>query len=152
MRADEFQTISRFSRVGDAHAVERPRLRSWDEWGGPEDPRVEAIHLRQQQLHDQIVGDDPAAERFFLRVRDEVIHAAAGQLPGYDPSSDAWDPRSLAVWHAGWTAALVACFETRALDLPRELDEQWHWFREGHWPAAFVSDPPEKEEYKCIVL
>ena len=151
MRSGELQNIRWFSRVGEPIAAALPRLASWDEWAGPEDPRVQAIHERQQALHDQIVGVDPAAETLFLGIRDQVVQWA-GSCVEYDPESDAWDPKSLAVWHAGWTAALVACYENRNTEIPRELEEQWYWFREGHWPAAFVSDPPEAADCRCVIL
>jgi hypothetical protein len=151
MPGDDLQNIRWFSRVGEPIAAPLPRLRSWDAWAGPQDPRVEALHLRQQAFHDHIVANDPTVENLFLTIRDQIVEAA-GRYVAYDPTSDAWDPQSLAVWHAGWTAALVACYETRNIELPHELAEQWYWFRQGHWPAAFVSDPPEAADCKCVVL
>jgi len=119
------------------------RFQTWDEWFGPEDARVSAIHLRQQELHDDVlrsqVSSSSDLESLFQRVVSQVRDLASRAL-SLDASGDAWDARSTAVWHAGWTAGLVAlCLATKST-IPPDLQAQWRWFAHGRWPAAVESE------------
>ena len=40
------------------------------------------------------------------------------------------------------TAGLLGVCRYLEQPLPAELEQQWHWYREGHWPCAWVGDFP----------
>jgi len=118
-----------------------PRILSWDAPWNPEDPSTATIHLRQQELFDDIVATSPNAgetEALFERVRRDVETSACRTVP-YDPSQDCYHAPNAAVWHAAWTAGLVALCREAGRPLPAELGAQWALFRLGHWPAAFAA-------------
>ncbi|MFN3652284.1 MAG: hypothetical protein ACK47B_22120 [Armatimonadota bacterium] len=61
----------------------------------------------------------------------------------YDPEQDCFHAPTQAVWHAAWTAGLVALCCFLGQPVPPELASQWHWFSEGHWPCGWVGDFPQ---------
>lgn len=127
-----------FVNVGAPHPVAR-RIESFDDWPGPEDGRVEQIHLRQQAIHDDVIGSDPSeVQEIFDRVVRSVVIIGSNIL-NVPEETDAWDPRGTAVWHAAWTAGLVAVHLALQRPLPSDLAGQWAWFQQGRWPAVLVS-------------
>ena len=123
----------------DAGAV---RLGHWDDWPGPEDaPGVTPLALDGQAWLDALRAADPGDfQTFFEAVRDRVLHLGF-QVPGTDPTGDAWEPRTASVWGAAWAAALVASFLRQGWAIPEDLRETWAWFESGHWAAGYESDP-----------
>jgi hypothetical protein len=144
-----------FARIGAPTDEGVPRLATWDDWPGPESPLVERIHLEQQELYDAIVissaGGGAALEGVFDRIRQRVL-ALAGTTVPYEPNEDAWHPPTSAVWHAAWTAGLMALCISTGRTPPRALASQWEWFTRGHWPAAYSSDPPDGSAAAFVVL
>lgn len=122
-------------------------IHSWDEWPGPEDDKVSTIHFRQQALHDEILAADPSRRTelnmLFQRVSERVVILASEALSLDLSQHDAWHAPSTAVWHAGWTAGLIAlCLATNRA-VPTDIESQWNWFSKGRWPSALVSPDTE---------
>ena len=118
------------------------RLDSWKDWTGPQDPKVEAVHLEQQAVREDLERALGTRREELLAVWErveELVITAAGPVVGYDSSEDTWHAPSAAVWHAAWTACLVAWHVALGRALPRSIAEQWEWFKRGRWPAAFAS-------------
>lgn len=112
------------------------RLRSWEEWPGPEEPRVEAIGTHMQFLHDQIISAD--AEPEWNRALRITVDFAAALVP-YVEEQDAWYAPNIAVWSAAWIFALEEAHVARNLPLPAEVRAQLYWYQIGHWPSSLVS-------------
>ena len=109
---DSLRQLPWFQNIGQPLEAEAViRLGSWKDWTGPQDPKVEAVHLQQQAAKDELerlLGSqrDELVE-LWERIQEDVI-TRAGPVVGYNPAADAWDAPSTAVWHAAWTACLVA--------------------------------------------
>jgi hypothetical protein len=113
----------------------------WAAWPGPVDPRVSEIHFRQQELYDALLATSERPEELkalFDVVVARVIQLARSSVP-FDEKEDAWHAPTTAVWHAAWTAGLIALYETRQLPADPEVAAQWRWFERGRWPAAAFS-------------
>ena len=149
MDLEHFETslveIPWFLRVGAPIDVNVGRLSRWDEWPGPEDPGVAVLHVHQQSLFDDLLAAGPAEdlEALFNRINKGVMSIASTRVP-FDENQDAWHAPTTAVWHAGWTAAILALSTVTKHDLPDLVRWQWRWFLEGHWPAGlrWKSDKP----------
>src|SRR5690242_15421316 len=63
------------------------RIWSWDEWPGPEDPRVEDIGTRMQRMYDELANLDEKQE--WNRTIDLIVKSAAPFVP-YIDGQDAW--------------------------------------------------------------
>ena len=127
---------------------------AWDDWPGPQSPLVELIHTQHQDLYDELLarsGNGPALEAVFDRIRDRVLALAGARVP-YDPAEDAWHPPSAAVWHAAWTAGLMALCISEGRTRPPELASQWMWFTRGHWPAAYAREALLGSTAEFVVL
>jgi len=137
------ESIPWFEHIGEPITnPELPRLYDWDGWGIPEDSTIALLHIRQQELYDEIMDRNPAhstdlADSFRQVVR-MVIELARKRVP-YDEAEDSYYAPNAAVHQAGWTAGLVALCQMTDRELPLEIQTQWYWFREGHWPAAFTA-------------
>jgi hypothetical protein len=150
------RAIPWFAHIGDP--IENPalpRLHTWDKWGNPEDPQIIMIHLRQQDLYDEILQNnascaDDLAETFDHVIK-MVIELARERVP-YDKAEDSYYAPNTAVYHAGWTAGLVALCQMTDREPPPEIAVQWHWFRKGHWPAAFVDVDANDEPLSPITF
>jgi hypothetical protein len=131
------------------------RLASFDEWPGPEDPRVETFIGKQQSLKDEL-------EASFGTRRDELatlwngihqrVFEVAGPVVGYDAAQDAWHGPTTATWHAAWTAGLVAWCQALEHPIPDWLAQQWAWFKRGRWPAGFAALDSDGNGRGCLVL
>ena len=143
---DGLEAIPWFEHLGDAN---RPmagvrRLRSWDDWPGPEDDGVEAAATRAQQLKDEL--DQEASRRQVdIRQRWDSIQTAvrtqASKAVPYDPYQDSWHGPTQCVWDAAWYAALIACHLQLELPIPIDLGRIWSYFEMGHWPCGYVNPP-----------
>jgi hypothetical protein len=136
---DRIQWFARVRRPLEGSATRV--LADWTEWPGPSDPLVEAIHVRQQEIHDALLAEfehPEEAEQEFQRVVNRVIQIAGGAVP-FDEKADAWHAPTSAVWHAAWTAGLVALYQLAGRSPERDIAEQWQWFLGGRWPAAAAS-------------
>jgi len=134
----ELRSIPWFSRVGQPADDRRvDRIRSWDEWPGAESPLVEAVHLDQQKFHDELRAEYPSDLAGFNELVQEIVDHVSPSVREYDPDEDSWHAPSTAVWHAAWTAALVAHYVKVDRAVPSTIGEQWTWFLRGHWPAAY---------------
>ena len=111
------------------------RILSWEEWPGPEEPRVESIVLTQQALHDKVVH--PADEQHWSTALDAVAKAISASIP-YDATEDAYHAPTMSVWFAAWTFSLEEAFTFSNLAIPRLLTAQIYWYERGHWPCALI--------------
>jgi hypothetical protein len=146
---DQLETIPWFAKLGkpipDNQGVKR--IYSWKEWPGPEDMEVSEIALRQQALYDEIMekGQEnrQSLEALWNKIEETVFSVAKDAVP-YDQNKDAWYGPTAAVWHAGWTAALIGLCLQSDRPIPSELQEQWYWFLRGHWPCSWHGDSPKE--------
>lgn len=116
-------------------------MQGWEDWPGPEDPYVREISQRQQTLYDDLFKS-AADERDQLvalwnRIQAIVFRVAAPTVP-YDQERDSWHAPTAAIWQAAWTAGLVGLCLRSARPIPSDLEEQWMWFVQGHWPAGYA--------------
>ena len=144
----ELERVPWFENLGkpNAPASKVKWIHDWDEWPGPEDPQVGDANSRQQLLYDEIVsnaqGELAFIEQAWKQIHEVVLRAGASKTP-YVPDKDAWYAPNSAVWHAAWTAGLVGLCLLVNRKVPDELQEQWRWFRLGHWPCAWEGDFPD---------
>jgi len=116
-------------------------LPDWDAWPGPTDPRVEEIHFRQQEAHDALLAASERPEELkahFDQVHARVIELTRSKVP-FDEKADSWHAPTMAVWHAAWTAGLMALYEYCRRAPDPEIEAQWRWFVQGRWPACAVT-------------
>lgn len=120
-------------------AVER--ISTWEDWPGPEEPSVIELGYREQSFYDefmQAAGEDvrQRLSELWDRIHAVVFRVAAPAVP-FDPKQDTWHAPTSAVWHAAWTAGLIGlCLQT-GRPVPAELEEQFSWFAQGHWPCGY---------------
>jgi hypothetical protein len=124
------------------------QMSRWDQWPGPEDPRTSELAYHQQALHDEMMDasapEDQALSELWDTIHATVVTSAAKQVP-YHSDEDAWYAPNVAVWHAAWTAGLLGLCRFRKRPVPEELQEQWNWFVQGHWPYGWLGDPPGRK-------
>jgi hypothetical protein len=130
-------------------------ISTWEEWPGPEDPPTGQLFDRQQLLHDSIMSlagnRREALAALWDRIANAVRNLAAPHVP-YDPEQDSWHGPTMAVWHAGWTAGLIALCRETGRPVPPELQELWQWFVRGHWPCGFTCLVDEDESGPLLVF
>jgi hypothetical protein len=145
---DQLERIPWFSRLGNPLSGDcvHKQIHSWEEWPGPEEESVSAVHLRQQALHDNILAESkqlrPSLEELWKRIDAVVIRVAAPSVP-FDANEDAWYAPNVAVWHAAWTAGLVGLYEMSKKPMPANLHAQWNCFTAGHWPFGWKGEFPK---------
>jgi hypothetical protein len=141
------QGIPWFLNLGKPHPrdSEVRRIRSWDEWGGPERgygdwfgrypavvrERIEAEHSDRQAELDAV----------WARIEGFVFQAACGNVPGAG-EGDPWHGPTACVSQAGYTAALVGWHLLLGRDLPAPSAAEWTWLASGHWPCDYAEPPP----------
>ena len=133
----ELEQIPWFERIGQIPEGEfHEQIPSWDDWEGPEEPSVAEIHESIQTLYDQITenGSNIELTELWERIHSIVIPLTSSKVP-YDDEEDAWYGPNAAVWQAATTAGVVGlCLHTKR-PVPDEIQEQWNWFLQGHWPC-----------------
>lgn len=136
---DEVETAKSFewfSAVGeDIDDPDVERIRSWDDWEGPENERVAAIHIDQSDMREALIGGDGRLESIFDTVCGHMIAHISAFVP-YDPDEDAWHGPTLAVNQAGFTVALVVLHKYLHVKVPDFLAAQYKWYERGHWPCG----------------
>jgi hypothetical protein len=142
----QLEEISWFAKIGEPLLATSPfkQIRSWEEWPGPEEFSVEQIGYRQQSLYDELMesGDSAELTRLWEKIHSIVFRDAKHRVP-YDEREDAWHGPTTAVWDAAWTAGLVGLHLFLQRPIPADLQQQWTWFAEGHWPCDWDGDIPE---------
>jgi hypothetical protein len=139
------KSIPWFCNIGRSAAEDSEccRIHRWEEWPGPADPAVSDVHMRQQALFEDTMNaagnHREELQALWHRIHAVVIAAAAATVP-FDPQQDAWHAPTTAVWHAAWTAGLVALCRQCGRPIPADLQEQWTWFSRGHWPCGYVGE------------
>jgi|SRR6516162_4126631 hypothetical protein len=112
----------------------------WKDWPGPEDPAIIELSQRHQSLHDSILAQFKIEREDLLaiwdRVNEAVFFYASPALP-YSEEEDAWHGPTAALWHAAWTAGLIAWCVHLCQPIPADLQEQWEWYVLGRWPAGY---------------
>lgn len=147
---ERVRQVPLFSALGaDIAGFTGSRIRSWNEWPGPEEPLVETIGTRLQCLHDTLVAKKSEEEEWNRALR-LVLEMAAQNVP-YDDSEDAWYGPNTAAWSAAWAFALEEVYLSRNLLPPGELRVQLQWFERGHWPCALVQ-PSRTENIEDYVI
>jgi hypothetical protein len=145
---DHLNSIQWFSRLGKPtlESIPHKQIQSWEEWPGPEDVSVCAMHLRQQALFENILQESNqnrgSLEQLWRTIHDVVVRVAANSIP-FDPCKDAWHPPNSAVWQAAWTAGLVGFCLLLNREISEELQVQWKCFASGHWPCGWEGDFPK---------
>lgn len=142
-----------FEQLGEEVGEGVARIHSWDEWPGPEQEAVAALMQRGQRLYDALVESIEPGGRIALRddVRRIVFRHATSKVP-YDESRDSWHAPTAAVWHAAFTAELVAMCVHASHDVPPQIAVQWTWFQRGHWPCGYSAVPGEGEVGELVVF
>jgi hypothetical protein len=115
------------------------RIRSFDEWPGPEDITGELLAERYGRWADALEPLGPKHEWPALdrRVREIVTARASWNVP-FDPNEDPWrHPPTACVGDAAFVSALLMHYLLVQQPIPNELLEHWAWFARGHWPAAY---------------
>jgi hypothetical protein len=119
----------------------------WEEWPGPGASSTIGLSYWQQALYDEIMSASDekrgALAELWNTIQSMVLTDAAKAVP-YNPNEDAWYAPNAAVWHAAWTAGLVGLHLYLRRSIPKELQEQWNWFAQGHWPYGWLEDFPER--------
>jgi hypothetical protein len=132
--ANRIRAIKLFSSLGvdidDAVVV---RIRSWNEWVGPEDPLGLQIGMRQQTLHDAIVVKSD--EQLWNQALRIAVGISAKSVP-YAEGEDSWHAPNIAAWSAAWTFSLEEAYFSRSISVPAEVVAQLYWYERGHWPCA----------------
>jgi hypothetical protein len=129
------------------------RIRSFDEWGGPEDLTGALLHERLERWSDVLTAmpsdsEWPALE---ARVQDLVTTRGSWNVP-FDPDEDPlWHPPTACVGFASFVSGLLTCHLRSQKPIPDELAEMWSWFARGHWPAAY-DESSDLEQGKLIVF
>ena len=131
------------------------RLADWDEWPGPENPRVLDLALELQSLHDAVSGgatEDrrPDLEQRMSDINQRVLNDAKNYV-AFDPEQDAWHGPTQCVWDAAYTAGVIAGFQFLGWPVAEDLVELWAWYRSGHWPCGF-GDPDGAGLRRLMVL
>jgi len=119
------------------------RILSWEEWPGPEDPRVEDINTRMQSMYDGLASMD---EKVWTMAIDIATNIAAQSVP-YIHDEDAWYGPNAAVWMAAWAFALEELYTCHCLPIPADVCAQLFWYERGHWPCALVGHGDKVEDY-----
>jgi len=128
------------------------RIRSFDEWPGPEDITGELLAERCGRWADALESLPPKDEWPALdrRVTDIVTTRASWNVP-YDPNEDPWHPPTACVGHAAFVSALLTRHLLLQQPFPDELLDMWAWFGRGHWPAAY-DESSDLQQGKLLVL
>ena len=117
-------------------------LQRWEDWPGPEEPAVLELSTRFQHLYDQVIAESRSRgldlSDLCKQVHEIVFDCASRAVP-YDPKQDCYHGPTAAVWQAASTAELLAMCVAMGRSIPDDLQEQWKWFVNGHWPAAYSS-------------
>lgn len=120
------------------------RLRQWSEWPGPDDADVLALALENQSIYDEgeaqavRLGRGEDFTRAFQQLHDLAHAHARDSGVSFDRDEDAWHGPSQSVWDAAFCTALVGCFIELGWNVPEDLQEQWAWYKRGHWPCGFA--------------
>jgi hypothetical protein len=69
--------------------------------------------------------------------------ALAGKRVAFVPGRDPWYAPNAAVFGAGAIAGMMAVHRLIGEWPDTVIEEQWQWFRRGHWPAAYASEDDE---------
>lgn len=146
-----------FRHLGEPNGrdVRVARIRRWEEWPGPESPRVESYGVRSQEWHDRMIELAGTREwevrGLFERIGREVVEHA-GRAVAFDLGEDAWHGPTAAVGDAAWVSGVVGCHLLLGCEIPSEVLDRWAWFAEGHWPCGYAYEPDEGEDVALLVL
>jgi hypothetical protein len=135
---NRISALSLFANLGkiEPDISSMSQIESWDDWTGPEDPLVQEIHNRQQEIYNSIIA--PEEDEIWKKSIETAADFLSKSVP-YDPDEDSWYGPNMAVWHAAWTFALEVAHANKGLPCPPEIEAQVHWFAMGHWPCALKS-------------
>jgi hypothetical protein len=143
---DQLARVPWFENIGRAVSPNNgvKQIFSWAEWGGPEDSALAEISCRQQSYYDELIqaSKNKAANEVWERIQSIVFQNAIPRVP-YDANRDTWYGPTAAVWHAAWTAGLIALCLFLSQAIPADLQDQWDWFAQGHWPCGWMGEYPK---------
>lgn len=139
----EVARIDWFANVGkdspwDSGCV---RIRNFDDWtGNMDEDNVELLGEQSQEYYDYVLGvaglsREEELKALFKRIHD-LVHSIAGRRLEFDKNVPSDEGSAQCVWCAAWDAGVVACFLALDCELPEDLQEEWAWFVEGHWPCG----------------
>jgi uncharacterized protein (TIGR02996 family) len=118
------------------------RIRSWDEWPGPEDQDVHAHYSLFQKCVDRLLTQagplQEEAEGLLGGVRSGVYNHAKQNVPLFDSDQDAWHGPSMSVWDVSYRASLFAVHLLLKQKMHAELIQAWTWVAAGHWPCGYA--------------
>jgi len=127
-----------FVNLGNSSAAHS--IDSWEEWPGPEDFNVEALHLQQQAWFDSFCdkgGKLPGGLQVVWDETNDTVLAEARNAVPFQDDKDPWHAPNMAVGQAAFTAGLVALFIAADRPQPYPLQQQWHLLTLGHWPCGY---------------
>jgi hypothetical protein len=131
------------------------RIRSWEEWPGPEDAEVGRLEDSLQSLTEEFNTTEKtysigAMKEFRKKIHDLVFGRASGKV-SYDASEDAWHAPTASVWSACYAAELMGAHILLRRPPPSWLVEYWRWFEEGHWPCGYSTGGKPGGELSLLV-
>jgi hypothetical protein len=145
---EKIRLIDWFGRIGN-DLDHSHRILSWDEWVGPEDISCSPMGLLINEIKESLL--DVAAERdlpiepLMEKVQTEILVEAKKYVP-YDENEDAWYAPNTAVWQASWIGALMYISSVLELKVHKDIERQWKWFSDGHWPCTYVLKTENDQE------
>jgi len=131
----EFKKLDLFGSIGEDLSEDVPRMLKWEDWLGPENELVSLIHLRQQEFHDSLVGNDKESKDYWDKLIVLGLNKAVENIP-FIEEEDVWYAPNMAAYHAAWTFALMSFYTFKDMVPPKEIEAQWRWFVKGRWPSA----------------
>lgn len=130
-------------------AATATRLRSFNDWKGPEDEASVALSDDVNLTYTHVIRESGwlrrrKREAIYTRARDFVIELAAKRV-AYDPERDPWYAPNAAVLTAGSVAGLMVVYRLIGEWPDTPVERLWQWLRCGHWPAAY-----DDEEFPVV--
>jgi hypothetical protein len=139
----ELKSIPWLKNVGKALPAgsTAKQMQRWEDWPGPEEPAILELSTRFQGLYDHLIAESKSRgldlSKLCQQAHDIVFESAASAVP-YHQKQDCYHGPTAAVWQAACTAELVVMYVATRRSIPDDVQEQWKWFVDGHWPAGYT--------------
>jgi hypothetical protein len=139
----QLESIPWFSKIGQPIPASCgvKRISWWADWPGPEDDSTDALCYRHQAIYDDIMADAGHERERLVALWDQIhalVHQLAAPMVPYDDQEDVYYAPNVAVLNAAWTAGLIGILLYLKRKIPDDLQEQWRWYTQGHWPCGYA--------------